>query len=118
MSHFPTGWNALPVVFALATMVGCQGMSPGTEAAAHTVNLKWTATTTTGITRYNVYRVNYINGVCGTFPIGSPYGSTASSVTTFTDSTVTNGNAYCYATTAVDSGGESGISNVVQVTIP
>lgn len=117
MSHFSTGWNALAVVFALATMVGCQGMSTGT-AAVHTVNLKWTASTTTGITSYNVYRVNYINGVCGTFPIGSPYGSTASSVATFTDPAVTNGNAYCYATTAVDPRGESGISNVVQVTIP
>ncbi len=27
MSHFPTRWNALAVVLALATMVGCQGVS-------------------------------------------------------------------------------------------
>jgi hypothetical protein len=90
----------------------------GTAAPVHTVSLNWTASTTTGITSYNVYRVNFTSGACGTFPIGSPYGSTASTVTTFTDPTVTDGNTYCYATTAVDASGESGISNVVQVTIP
>jgi fibronectin type 3 domain-containing protein len=82
------------------------------------VNLDWTGSITTGITSYNVYRVNYTSGACAAFPIGSPYASTASTVTTFTDSTVTDGNAYCYATTAVDPSGESGVSNVVQVTIP
>ncbi|MGA9155796.1 MAG: choice-of-anchor D domain-containing protein, partial [Candidatus Sulfotelmatobacter sp.] len=90
----------------------------GTPAPVYTVNLNWTASTTTGITSYNVYRVNYTSGTCGTFPIGSPYGSTASTVTTFTDPTVTDGNTYCYATTAVDPSGESGVSNVVQVAIP
>jgi hypothetical protein len=90
----------------------------GTAAPVYTVNLNWIASTTTGITSYNVYRVNFASGTCGTFPVGSPYGSTASTVTTFTDPTVTNANTYCYATTAVDPSGESGVSNVVQVTIP
>ncbi|MGA7512838.1 MAG: choice-of-anchor D domain-containing protein [Candidatus Sulfotelmatobacter sp.] len=90
----------------------------GTPAPVYTVDLNWTASTTTGITSYNVYRVNYASGACGTFPIGSPYGSTASTITTFTDPTVTNGDTYCYATTAVDPSGESGVSNVVQVAIP
>ncbi len=100
------------------TPSGASLTGTGTPAPVYTVNLKWTASTTTGITSYNVYRVNYTSGACGTFPIGSPYGSTASTVTTFTDPTVTNGNAYCYATTAVDPSGESGVSNVIQVTIP
>ena len=87
-------------------------------APVYTVNLNWTATTTTGVTNYNVYRANFTSGACSAFPIGSPYGSTASTVMTFTDPTVTNGNTYCYATTAVDPSGESGVSNVVQMTIP
>jgi hypothetical protein len=90
----------------------------GTAAPVHTVTLNWAASTTTGITNYNVYRANFTSGACSAFPIGSPYGSTASTVTTFTDPTVTNGNTYCYATTTVVPSGESGVSNVVQVTIP
>jgi fibronectin type 3 domain-containing protein len=77
--------------------------------------LNWTASTTSGITSYNIYRASVSGGSCGTFSV---YDSAAASATSYTDQTVTDGNGYCYGTTAVDSSGESTMSNEVQVAIP
>src|SRR5579863_8440229 len=79
----------------------------GTAAPIHSVNLSWTASTTSGIESYNIYRAVY-SSKCGTY---SNIGSTSSSTTAYTDNNVTDGTTYCYATTAVDSGGESEYSN-------
>ena len=87
----------------------------GTPAPVHTVLLSWTGSTTSGITSYNVYRALYGTSSCGTY---SNIGSTASTVTQFTDSVVTDGKTYCYATTAVDANGESAYSNITQAVIP
>jgi hypothetical protein len=87
----------------------------GTAAPVHTVNLSWTASTTPGITSYNVHRAVYGTSSCGSY---SEIGSTSSSVTVFTDSVVADGTTYCYATTAVDPSGESGYSNIIQAKIP
>jgi Abnormal spindle-like microcephaly-assoc'd, ASPM-SPD-2-Hydin len=88
----------------------------GTPAPVHTVSLSWTASSTSGITSYNVYRAIYASNVCGSY---TNVGTTASSVTAFTDNgPLTNGTTYCYATTAVDANGESGYSNIVQAAIP
>jgi fibronectin type 3 domain-containing protein len=62
-----------------------------------------------------VYRSVYSSSKCGTY---SNIASTASSSTAYTDNNVTDGTTYCYATTAVDSGGESGYSNITQAVIP
>jgi hypothetical protein len=86
----------------------------GTPAPVHSVSLSWTASTTSGITSYNVYRAVF-GTKCGTY---SNIGSTASTVTTYTDNVVTDGTTYCYATTAVDANGESGYSNITQAVIP
>lgn len=86
----------------------------GTPAPVHTVNLSWTASTTSGITSYNVYRAVFGTS-CGSY---SNIGSTASTVTTYTDSVVADGTTYCYATTAIDPSGESGYSNISQAKIP
>jgi hypothetical protein len=86
----------------------------GTAAPIHSVNLSWTASTTSGIESYNIYRAVY-SSKCGTY---SNIGSTSSSTTAYTDNNVTDGTTYCYATTAVDSGGESGYSNITQAVIP
>jgi hypothetical protein len=86
----------------------------GTAAPVHTVALTWTASVTEGITSYNVYRAIFTT-TCGTY---SNIGSTSPSVTAFTDSNVTDGTTYCYATTAVDPSGESGYSNIAQAQIP
>ncbi len=86
----------------------------GTAAPLHSVSLLWTASTSSGVTSYNVYRSVY-GSTCGTY---SNIGSTASSITTYTDSVVTDGTTYCYATTAVNPSGESGYSNITQAIIP
>ena len=87
----------------------------GTAAPVHTVSLSWTASTTPGVTSYNVYRAVYGTNACGSY---SNIGSTPSSTTAYTDSVVADGTAYCYATVAVDPSGESGYSNITQAVIP
>jgi hypothetical protein len=86
----------------------------GTAAPIHSVKLSWTASTTSGIESYNIYRAVY-GTKCGSY---TDIGSTPGSTTVYTDNNVTDGTTYCYATTAVDSGGESGYSNITQAVIP
>jgi hypothetical protein len=85
----------------------------GIAATAHSTTLNWTASTSTGVVGYYVYR--------GT-QTGGPYtkiNSTAVAGTTYTDSNVTAGATYFYVVTAVDSTGtESAQSSEVSATIP
>ena len=89
----------------------------GTPAPTHSVNLSWTASTTTDVVGYNVYRALYSNSACGAFSKINPVLNTT---TLYTDSTVANATNYCYATTAVDTNNaESSDSNIVSnVAIP
>lgn len=87
----------------------------GTAAPVHSVGLTWKASSTQGITSYNVYRAVLGTSSCGSY---SSIGSTPGSSTAFTDSVVADGTTYCYATTAVDANGESGFSNIIQAKIP
>ena len=95
---------------SVATLTGT-----GTAAPVHNVQLTWVASVSGGITSYNVYRAIYGGSTCGSY---GNIGSTSGSVTTYTDSSVTDGTTYCYAATAVDPEGESGYSNIVQAQIP
>ena len=85
----------------------------GAGVNAHYVDLSWTASTSTGVTGYNVYR--------GTTS-GGPYTQLNSSLvagTTYTDSTVDVGQTYYYvATTVNSSGAQSGYSNQASATVP
>ena len=83
-----------------------------TVVAPHSVSLKWSPSTSTGISYYKVYR--------GTVS-GGPYSLLATnlSATSYTDASVQSGSTYFYVTTAVDSSGmESGYSDVAQAVIP
>lgn len=81
-----------------------------TPAATHSVALSWNASTSSDILGYNVYRAPYTTS-CGAFAKLNP---TLNTGTLYTDTTVANGNNYCYATTAVNtSNEESGYSNIV-----
>lgn len=79
----------------------------------HSVSLNWTASMSSNVTGYNVYR--------GT-QAGGPYTKlTASPVagTSYTDLTVLAGQTYYYVTTAVNSNNvESAYSNQAQAVIP
>jgi len=81
--------------------------------AAHSVSLSWTASTSSNVTGYNVYRGTQSSG---------PYTKVNSSRvagTTYTDSTVQAGQTYYYVATAVDSSNnESVYSNQAPAVIP
>ena len=82
----------------------------GTAAPVHSVNLSWSASTSSNVSGYNIYRAAYASA-CGSF---SKINSLPNTGTLYTDSAVVDGATYCYATTAVNtSNAESGYSNVV-----
>ena len=91
----------------------------GSAASSHTVSLSWNASTSSGISGYNVYRALYTNSACGGF---SKINSLLETMTLYTDNLVADGQSYCYATTAVNtSNQESGYSNIasnVQIPAP
>ena len=82
----------------------------GTAAPVHSVNLSWSASKSSNVSGYNIYRATYAIA-CGSF---SKINSLLNTGTLYTDSAVVDGATYCYATTAVNtSNEESGYSNVV-----
>jgi hypothetical protein len=89
------------------------------HAQGHQAVLNWTASPSTGITGYNVYK---ITGVCPASPTLTAFGpklaSTTSTVLTYTDTAVIAGGTYCYVVTAFTTGGESGFAGTWQATIP
>ena len=89
----------------------------GTAAPSHSVSLSWNASTSSNISGYNIYRAVFTTS-CGAY--SKINGSTLETQTAYTDSSVTDGTNYCYATTAVNSSKEeSGYSNIVSdVQIP
>jgi stage V sporulation protein SpoVS len=84
-----------------------------TAQVVHSVALSWTASTTSTVTGYNVYRST---------TSGTGYvliNSTLPAVLTYTDATVQSTKTYFYVTTAVDASGvESLQSNEVSAPIP
>jgi hypothetical protein len=96
--------NAQPST-TVATLTGT-----GTAPPVHSVNLSWSASTSSNVSGYNIYRAPYASA-CGSF---SKVNSLLNTGTLYTDSAVVDGATYCYATTAVNtSKEESGYSNVV-----
>src|SRR4051812_34390673 len=83
-----------------------------TAPIAHSVTLNWSASSSSGVVGYNVYR--------GTTS-GGPYTKVGSLVagTTYTDSNVTAGATYFYCVTAaIGTGTESAYSAQAAATIP
>jgi Protein of unknown function (DUF1573)/Abnormal spindle-like microcephaly-assoc'd, ASPM-SPD-2-Hydin len=103
--------NAQPVTTTAAAT------GTGTAAPTHSVSLSWSASSSPNISGYNVYRAIYTSS-CGAY--SKINGSTPGTLTTYSDSSVSDGTNYCYATTAVNSSNEeSGYSNIVfNVQIP
>jgi fibronectin type 3 domain-containing protein len=81
--------------------------------AGHSVTLTWTASTSTGVTGYNLYRSQ---------TSGGPYTQVNTSLisgTSYMDSSVTAGQTYYYVVTAVGSGGsQSSYSNQASAAVP
>jgi hypothetical protein len=95
-------------VSILAALACGPGQPP---PAQHNVVLTWTASTSTGITAYNVYRS--VTSGSGYAKIGS-----TTSVLNYTDSTVMSGLTYYYVVTALAGTSESTWSNQASVSIP
>ncbi len=98
--------------------IASNGSSPttislsGTGATqSHSVVLTWAASTSSGVTGYNVYRGSSSSG---------PYTLTSSAGpgTTYTDATVQSGQTYYYVVTSLESGVESGYSSPAVATVP
>jgi fibronectin type 3 domain-containing protein len=111
---------------ATVSLLGCGGwsssttetpMGPGTTPqSTHAVNLSWTASTSSDVSGYNIYRATYIDS-CGSF---LKINSTLNTSTLYTDSEVIDGTSYCYAATTVNTRNEeSSYSNIaINVQIP
>jgi len=91
----------------------------GTPAPVHSVSLSWNASTSSDVSGYNIYRAVYADATCGSY---AKINAVLNTSTLYTDNSVVDGTAYCYATTAVDtSNQESGYSNIasnVQIPAP
>jgi len=82
----------------------------GVAASTHSVALSWNPSSSQNISGYNIYRATYTTSCRGFAKINV----LLDTATLYTDSSVTNGNAYCYATTAVDTSNvESAYSNII-----
>ena len=82
-------------------------------SSSHTVSLRWTASSSSGISGYNVYRSTALTGSY------TKVNSSLVSGTNFTDSSVQSGLTYYYVTTAVNSSNvESTYSNQAKAVIP
>jgi hypothetical protein len=93
----------------VAISLACGTVQP--PPAQHTVGLTWTASTSSGVTAYNIYRST--SSGAGYNKIGS-----TTNVLSYSDVNVANGATYYYVVTAVSSGGESVFSNQAAATIP
>lgn len=88
------------------------GVAPPPPPAGHNSTLKWTASTSTGATGYNIYR---------SVITGGPYtklNATPIAAVTYVDSAVTQGTKYYYVVTAVGLNIESAYSAEGSGTIP
>ena len=107
----------------VALLIACQGVRPTENlltSSRHSVNLSWSGSSSSNTSGYNIYRAVYSPApanACGSFAKINP---SLSAGTAYTDSNVTDGTAYCYAVTAVNtSNAESGYSNILSdVQIP
>lgn len=82
------------------------------SSANHVVDLSWSASTSTNISGYNVYR-------SADNKTWSKINASLVPSTIYDDSTASNGSTYYYAATAVDiSGNESAKSSSIKVSVP
>lgn len=106
------------LAFLAGCLIGCSlsasssGSGGGSGGGgAHSVALNWKASTSSNVVGYNIYR----GSISGSYGLLNSMDST----TSYTDSTVQNGQTYFYVVTAVNSAGaESPYSNPAEALIP
>jgi len=112
-----------PMAVLLALILAWPGRAPAQSGTPHGVYLSWSASTSSGVTGYNVYRwvgtgvptSPLAAGVLGNAPCApsAPAGSLC-----YVDSTVAINTTYTYSVTAVAAGNESAASPQANVTTP
>jgi hypothetical protein len=91
----------------------CVTDSGTTPPASHSVTLSWTASTSSNLSGYNVYRSTTSGGAY------AKVNTALVSATSYTDANVQAGQTYYYVATAIDtSSNESAYSNQAQATVP
>jgi hypothetical protein len=106
------GLNLCNVVVVQRVINASLGGGCITSLGLHSVSLTWTASTSTGITGYKVYRATTTTG---TPSLIASLGAT----TSYIDNSVVSGLTYYYTVTAVDGSGKaSPNSNQAQAVIP
>ena len=104
-----TRFAVLAAVLFFASALPAQAQVP------HSTTLTWNASTSTGVTGYNVYR---FVGACSPTVTFVKLTATPITALTYTDTAVTAGVTYCYTVTAVSPGGESSNAGTWQVVTP
>lgn len=93
--------------------VSTAAMGGACVVTSHTVTLNWSASTSSNVIGYNIYRSTTSGGSYAKIT------SAPVSATTYTDNNVLAGQAYFYVATAVDiNNNESIYSNEAQATVP
>lgn len=104
--------NVIVVQRVINTALGGTCLVDG-AGISHSAALSWTASTSQGVSGYNIYRSTTSGGSY------TKVNSQLVSVTTYTDTTVQAGQTYYYVATTVDgSNNESGYSNEATAVIP
>lgn len=89
------------------------GSGASNQSASHTVDLRWTASSSPSVVGYHVYRGGNAAGPFSRLNTG------VDAATSYADSTVSGGKTYYYVVTSVDSTNvESAFSSVVAVNVP
>jgi hypothetical protein len=106
------GANVCNVIVVQRVVNASLGGACLTSTGIHSVSLNWAASSSTGVTGYNVYRATTSGGP---YTLVSSVGLT----TSFTDNTVQSGTKYYYVVSAVGgSSTASPYSNQVQAVVP
>lgn len=115
----PTGLGTVPATLSFVSNSAntpLTAAATGTGSAVYNVSLSWEASTS-AVAGYNIYRKQADQS--GHFGKFIKLNSVLDPVTTYVDSSVTSGQTYRYATTAVNASGEHSVfSNEILVAIP
>jgi HYDIN/CFA65/VesB family protein/ASPM-SPD-2-Hydin domain-containing protein len=109
----PTGLSNAPGSVIIASNATNSPVTISLSGESHIVLLSWTASTSTDVSGYNIYRATASGGYGA-----APLNSTPVSGTTYTDSSVSGSQTYFYVVRAVASGVASSDSNEVTASIP
>ena len=110
-----SGCSSMPSTSSASNLTGAGGANPGQSnfVSAHDVTLNWSASISSGVAGYNVYRGSVSGG---------PYArmnSSAITITSFNDNAVQPGQTYFYVVTSISLNDvESSYSNEVMAPIP